>query len=79
MHVRKSPFRYNSICLRNPVKRPYGLIMRDVPVPIIRPWFSIQRHFYVYVKAIFRIEALVLCSGKAGNTPVQINQQPERP
>ncbi len=41
--------------------------IRDIPSPIIRPWSSLQRQFYVYVKAIFRIEALVLCSGKIGN------------
>ncbi len=28
---------------------------------------TIRHHFYVYVKATFRIEALVLCSGKTGN------------
>ncbi len=41
------------------------MYIRDTPIPIIRPWY-IRRHFYVYEKAIFGREALVLCSGKTG-------------
>ncbi len=67
MYLRKSSFQLILYVCVFQLKTIWSYI-RDIPIPGIRPWSSIRRHFNVYVKAIFRIEALVLCSGKTGTT-----------
>ncbi len=65
MHLCKTSFQFVLYACVVQLKTIWSYI-RDMLIPIIRPWSSIRRPFYVYVKAIFRIQALVVCSGKTG-------------